>query len=230
MTLSVKALQKLPRWARVGGVVSVGALLVLGLLGLRQGYRRLTALELPGGLTFQEEDEANSWGDKLRAKWRAWTGGEGSSVSRFYTLEDLSVSATASRLGLDNTPPAGTVTTNLASLCTFVLDPLTDAIQRLNPKRRVQINSAYRAPAVNTAVGGSSTSDHPKGRAADIEVDGLTNRELAAWILELGLPFDQLIWYEHKSHVHIGYRSGSNRGDVYLARRDGTYDRADPRG
>lgn len=80
----------------------------------------------------------------------------------------------------------------------------------------VKVNSGYRSPAVNAAVGGSATGQHPNGLAADIEVSalkgqpwaaGVNNKDLATyfWYYRDKLPeLDQVIWYTAKSHVHVG--------------------------
>jgi hypothetical protein len=80
----------------------------------------------------------------------------------------------------------------------------------------VKVNSGYRSPAVNDAVGGTATSQHPNGLAADIQVSaikgqpwaaGVTNKDLATyfWYYRDKLPeLDQVIWYTTKSHTHIG--------------------------
>lgn len=202
-------------------LVTLGSL-AWGAWTFRNLVLRATALELDDGPTMAEEDAANTWWDRVTAWFRARTLSE-STVSRYYSVEELSVSRTAARKGLDNTP-TGSALTGLSNLCRYVLDPLNDAVQRWSPGRKAQVNSAYRAPVVNVAVGGSSNSDHPNGKAADIELEGLSNRQLAAWIIELGIPFDQLIWYDHKSHAHVSYRSaGENRGEILRATAAGAY-------
>jgi hypothetical protein len=58
--------------------------------------------------------------------------------------------------------------------------------------KSVTVNSGYRSPATNQATGGSLTSDHCKGQAADIEIDGVANPDLAQWIMD-NLDYTQLI-------------------------------------
>lgn len=103
-----------------------------------------------------------------------------------FTLEELTKSETALRRNLDNTPTVEVVE-NLQTLAQKVLQPVRDHFAR-----GVKVNSGYRAPEVNAAVGGSRTSDHCKGMAADIEIPGLPNAELAQWI-EANLEFTQVI-------------------------------------
>ena len=107
-------------------------------------------------------------------------------LTRNFTLEELVKSETALRKGLDNTPDEGSVR-NLTALAENVLQPVRDAFGK-----GVKVNSGYRHPDVNAAVGGSRTSDHCKGMAADIEIPGVANHELATWI-EQHLKFTQVI-------------------------------------
>jgi len=81
-------------------------------------------------------------------------------LSTNFTLKELSKSETATRLGLDNTPD-DTALNNLKTLCEKVLQPVRDHYGK------VTVNSGYRSPESNAAVGGSKTSDHCKGFAAD---------------------------------------------------------------
>jgi len=103
-----------------------------------------------------------------------------------FSLHELTKSETALRLGLDNTPDEAAIT-SLKLLCEKVLQPVRD-----HYKKGVKCNSAFRSPESNAAVGGSKTSDHCKGQAADIEIPGVANAELAQWIMD-NLEYTQLI-------------------------------------
>jgi hypothetical protein len=107
-------------------------------------------------------------------------------LSANFTLKELTKSDTATRLGLDNTPDEQALE-NLKTLCEMVLQPV-----REHYGKSVTVNSAYRSPESNTAVGGSKTSDHCKGMAADIEIVGVANADLAQWIMD-NLEYTQLI-------------------------------------
>jgi zinc D-Ala-D-Ala carboxypeptidase len=107
-------------------------------------------------------------------------------LSKNFTLRELTKSETAARHGLGNTPPPDAVA-NLKVLAEKVLQPIRDHFGR-----PVTVNSGYRSPEVNTQVGGSRTSDHCFGRAADIEISGVPNYELAKWISD-NLKYKQLI-------------------------------------
>ena len=103
-----------------------------------------------------------------------------------FSLHELSKSETALRMGFDNTPD-DEATENLRLLCEMVLQPVRD-----HYGKGVKVNSAYRSPESNAAVGGSKTSDHCKGMAADIEIPGVANADLAQFIMD-NLNYTQLI-------------------------------------
>jgi zinc D-Ala-D-Ala carboxypeptidase len=103
-----------------------------------------------------------------------------------FSLHELTKSETALRMGFDNTP-GDTETEALRLLCEKVLQPVRD-----HYGKGVKVNSGYRSPESNAAVGGSKTSDHCKGQAADIEIPGVPNAELAQWIMD-NLDYTQLI-------------------------------------
>lgn len=107
-------------------------------------------------------------------------------LSNNFTLAELTKSEAALRKGLDNTPSL-TVIDNLQALVDNVLQPVREHF-----KLAVKVNSGYRSPEINEAVGGSKTSDHCKGMAADIEIPGVSNYMLALWISQ-NLKYTQLI-------------------------------------
>jgi len=125
-------------------------------------------------------------------------------LSANFTLKELTKSDTATRLGIDNMPDDATIE-NLKLLCEMVLQPVREHFGK-----SVTVNSGYRSPESNAAVGGSKTSDHCKGQAADIEIDGLPNPELAQWIMD-NLDYTQLIleFYTqgqpNSGWVHVSY-------------------------
>jgi hypothetical protein len=103
-----------------------------------------------------------------------------------FSLHELTKSETALRMGFDNTPGEAE-TEALRLLAEKVLQPVRD-----HYGKGVKVNSGYRSPESNAAVGGSKTSDHCKGMAADIEIPGVPNAELAQWIMD-NLEYTQLI-------------------------------------
>ena len=103
-----------------------------------------------------------------------------------FSLHELTKSETALRMGFDNTP-GDAETESLRLLAEKVLQPVRD-----HYGKGVKVNSGFRSPESNAAVGGSKTSDHCKGQAADIEIPGVANAELAQWIMD-NLEYTQLI-------------------------------------
>jgi hypothetical protein len=125
-------------------------------------------------------------------------------LSANFSLKELIKSDTATRLGLDNTPDEATIE-SLKLLCENVLQPVREHFGK-----SVTVNSGYRSPESNAAVGGSKTSDHCKGQAADIEIDGISNPDLAHWIMD-NCDYTQLIleFYTqgqpNSGWVHVSY-------------------------
>lgn len=119
-------------------------------------------------------------------------------LSDHFSLEELTVSQTAAREGIDNTPDA-TALRNLRRLAT--------ALERVRSRlgnRPVTISSGYRSPALNAAVGGSSTSAHMSGLAADLIVPSYgTVLQTARAVADAFEEFDQVI-YEYGRWVHFG--------------------------
>ena len=103
-----------------------------------------------------------------------------------FSLHELTKSETALRMGFDNTPGEAE-TEALRLLCEKVLQPVGGDYGKGG-----KVNSGFRSPESNAAVGGSKTSDHCLGRAADIEIPGVPNAELAQWIMD-NLEYTQLI-------------------------------------
>lgn len=131
-------------------------------------------------------------------------------LSEHFTLEELTLSQAAARNGLDNRPHADEVE-NLRRLCRYVLEPL-----RVRLGRPIVVSSGFRSEAVNRLAGGTKTSQHRLGQAADFIVPGMTVQRTINSIREYGLPFDQLI-DEFDRWVHVSY-GPRNRGDVLIAR------------
>ena len=119
-----------------------------------------------------------------------------------------------------NTIASTEVRDNVKALVDKVIQPLRDAWGK-----PLAINSGYRCPEVNKAVGGAPTSQHAKGEAADVcpfgrngHGDIETVRRLAITARDLGLPFDQMILYP--SFVHFSNkRNGAQRGQILYNRR-----------
>lgn len=121
--------------------------------------------------------------------------------SRFYSQNQVALSNTATQQGINNTPTAAAMR-NASYLAQIVLDPITEYFQEDIPGALLTINSWYRSPELNTAIGGSSTSDHMSGSAADVSFSGGNNFIIDA-ILDWDIPFDQLIIYPN--YIHLSY-------------------------
>ncbi len=126
---------------------------------------------------------------------------------KYFTIKELTRSETARCLEIDNTPPSSAVAA-LHELVEQVLDPLREAWG--GP---IWVDSGYRCPELNRAVGGTPTSQHQRGEAADITVGTQDdNRRLLALIKRLNLPIDQCIDEKDCRWIHVSHRKGRNRG------------------
>ena len=125
-------------------------------------------------------------------------------LSANFSLKELTKSDTATRLGIDNTPDDEAID-NLKTLCEKVLQPIRDHFSK-----SVTVTSGFRSSETNQATGGSKSSDHVKGQAADIEIAGVANADLAQWIMD-NLEYTQLILEFYtpgipdSGWVHISY-------------------------
>ena len=132
-----------------------------------------------------------------------------------FTIQELYASATAKAKGIDNTPNLQQVI-NLVYLAAYVLEPL-----RVAMNEPIKIGSGFRSQKLNKAVGGVYNSQHMKGQAVDLCIDGDLKKG-KKWFnyIKDHLPFDQLIW-EHNSKgsywVHVSFvfpDFGKNRHQV----------------
>ena len=136
-----------------------------------------------------------------------------------FSLSELTKSQTATRKGIDNTP-SPEHQENLKLLCEAVLQPVREHFGRV-----VTVTSGYRSPELCTAIGSKITSQHARGEAADFEIFGVSNKELADYIHE-HLDYDQLIleyWIESDPNscwVHCSYSEGKNRKQYLKAYKD----------
>lgn len=133
-------------------------------------------------------------------------------LGKYFTLEEMIRSQAASRNGIDNSPNNLQLDA-MRALVRNILDPLRESLGR-----PVIVNSGFRNEAVNRLVGGSKSSQHRFGEAADIVVPGLTVTQVVNRIRDLKLPFDQVI-DEFGSWVHVSY-GPRHRRQVLRARRD----------
>jgi len=137
-------------------------------------------------------------------------------LSKNFSLAELTKSQTATRKGIDNEPSTEHVE-NLIHLAETVLQPIRDEFGR-----PVVISSGYRSPELCEAIGSSAKSQHAKGEAADFEVPGMDNMQLAIWISK-NTVFDQLIleFYEpgdpNSGWVHCSAVREGSRAQVLKA-------------
>ena len=130
---------------------------------------------------------------------------------KYFTMNELTHSATAIRKGIDNTPD-NTAKANLTALVANLLDPLREAYGK-----PIVVSSGYRCAKLNRAVGGVARSQHITGQAADIQSVSKSkadHKKLFELAQRLRLPYDQLIdEYDYK-WVHISFNTKGNRRQV----------------
>jgi hypothetical protein len=137
-------------------------------------------------------------------------------ISQNFTLEELLRSETDSRKNVaEQWTPSDAVKDNLKKLCDNVLEPLRSFVGK-----PLIITSGYRCKRVNKLVGGSPTSQHTEGKAADFHVSGMTVESLFKFIINLDLEFDQII-QEFDAWVHISFNAGKNRNEILRATKKG---------
>ena len=130
-------------------------------------------------------------------------------LSPHFCLDEFLHSDYAIRHGLTLEPNAMQIE-NLKRLCEKVLEPV-----RLFFQKPIRITSGFRSFALNQAIGGSTSSQHCHGEAADFVVEGVDNLTTCKHIYAT-LPFDQLIWEypERRGWVHVSLKNTLNRRDV----------------
>jgi zinc D-Ala-D-Ala carboxypeptidase len=140
-------------------------------------------------------------------------------LSKNLSLVEFTRSQTAKRRGIDNTPD-GEHLEAAKKLAENIFQPIREYFGK-----PIFISSGYRSEALNKAIGGSATSQHSKGEAIDIDMDGHgkpTNTEVFYYIKE-NLDFDQLIWEfgddENPDWVHVSYKKNGNRKQMLKCRR-----------
>jgi len=145
----------------------------------------------------------------------------GTKLTEHFTVEELTASATAKAKGIANVPTPEHLA-NMKYCCEKILEPV-----RAHFGKPVKINSSYRCPALNVAVGGSKTSQHVNGQAIDFEIMGISNKIVADWIAD-NLEFDQVIleFYvegdKNSGWVHASIKKeGRNRKQKLIARKNG---------
>lgn len=137
---------------------------------------------------------------------------------KYFSIKELTKSATAARKGIKNDPSIQEVK-RLTALIEKVLDPLREAYGK-----PIIVSSGYRCPKLNAAVGGSASSQHVKGEAADIRSVADTpeeNKKLFDLIVKLGLPYDQLINEYNYDWVHVSFGPRHRRQKLKAIKSNG---------
>ena len=146
-------------------------------------------------------------------------------ISKHLTLKEVIKSNTATRHGIDNTPTDDHLT-NLKTVAENVFEPLREW-----HGKAIGISSGYRSQALNKAIKGSSSAQHCKGQALDIDADmfdnGLTNAQIFNYIKD-NLELDQLIWEfgtdDEPNWVHVSFVTHrTNRKILTRAWKGGKY-------
>lgn len=128
-------------------------------------------------------------------------------ISKNFSYREFEHSDTADRRGIVNVITDFKVRDSVKALVLDVLQPLRDALGE-----PMEVNSGYRCPELNRLVGGTSTSQHLKGEAADIASDN--PRALAQLAYDLGLPYDQMIVYP--TFVHFSHKLAGEQRRMVL--------------
>ncbi len=128
---------------------------------------------------------------------------------KYFSIKELTRSNVAGLMGIDNSAD-DVVRDNLTALVDTVLDPLREAWGKA-----IRVNSGYRSEALNRAVGGSKTSHHMSGKAADITSGSKAdNRKLFKLAQSLNLPYCQLIDECDYSWIHVSYDKNNIKREV----------------
>lgn len=141
-------------------------------------------------------------------------------LSKNLSLNEVTKSNTATRLGIDNTPNEH----HLLALRATAVNVFQKIREHFNAP--IFVSSGYRGPALNKAINGATSSQHCKGEALDLDMDfrsGPTNREVFEYIRK-NLLFDQLIWEFGDDYnpgwVHVSFSQSMNRENVLQAYKD----------
>lgn len=130
---------------------------------------------------------------------------------KYFTIEEMTKSSTATAKHIDNTPNQ-TAIDNLTKLIEIVLDPLREWYGK-----PIRVNSGYRCKVLNKAVGSKAkNSQHLYGEATDITAGSKAENEKLFNYIKDNLPFDQLINESDFSWVHVSYREGRLRKQVLV--------------
>ena len=137
-------------------------------------------------------------------------------ISTHFTWAEATHSDTAKRIGISN-HPAEDVREAIETAAYGL-----EGVRSLLGNKPLRVTSWYRSPELNSAVGGSKTSDHVTGYAVDFRATGMNAYQAARMIEASPLMFDQLIWYPGEDRLHISFAPKLRR-EVMTARKSSTY-------
>lgn len=130
---------------------------------------------------------------------------------KYFTIKELCKSSTALAKGIDNTPNSEIIN-NLQLLVKYILDPLREKYGK-----PINVNSGYRCPTLNKILNGSKNSHHMLGLAADITAGSPNkNKILFNLIIDLNLPFDQVIDEKNYRWIHVSYSDKPRKQILHL--------------
>lgn len=143
-------------------------------------------------------------------------------ITSNFTLEEFERSKKASENGIDNTIKSPEIISNISYLVTYLLQVI-----RNRYKKNMVISSGYRCSKLNKLVGGSATSQHMKGQAADISFTSYDERDhFFNGCIEMKksglIKFDQMIKYDDRCIVHLSLTKKENRNEI-LSYENGKY-------
>lgn len=130
-------------------------------------------------------------------------------ISEHITLDEATKSPTALRMGINNTPPD-----HVLPFMKAVADQCFEPLRKWYGKP-IKVNSFYRCEVLNEAVKGSSTSQHVKGQAIDIDAGSKAENKKLYDYIKTHLIFDQLIWEYDGAWVHVSFNPGQNRNMAF---------------
>lgn len=135
---------------------------------------------------------------------------------KYFSIAEFLSSDAAEKYQVSNIPDDEellAVLNNINALVNNILDPL-----RAKIGRPILITSGYRSQRVNELVGGSKTSQHLSGKAADIHVLGYTPQQMdiVYQTIQMCYDFDQLIFYPSRNIIHVSWNGDKNRQESWV--------------
>ena len=131
-------------------------------------------------------------------------------MGKYFTIDELCKSDTAKKKGINNTPTAE-IKQKLEVLIAELLDPVREAWGK-----PIRVNSGYRCPKLNKAVGGVSNSQHMKGEAADLNAGSVSLNKQLFELIRTRYEYDQLIDEANYAWVHVSYVRRNRKQVLHL--------------